>query len=387
MSKYKFDRDFVVFLVEKGYSTATIADIINCPSASLYQFMASHKIPAAKTVSNQCTPFQVAQIIHKYVSESIPSTEIAESFGVSCDTVLRILKLSGVDIKTNLDYINKNFNHSAFDDFSNEHASYFYGLLLADGCLSKDLSRLSIQVKSTDSELLEKLKEFLNSDCNINAYSKFDRRTNKTYHSSNFSIGSKNIIEKFMQMGYSPKKSLKEVAPPSILSNSRDFWRGMIDGDGHISKTRALVNLCGSRNIISKFKEVVEGLLPISLKRNIYIRDNGLCSIDYTGEDAVSILKWLYKDSVVFLSRKKEAARQIIDNHKTDVNGSQLRVTNKTGISCIFFQDRKPQGRFACCFKKDGKSVTFYFSVRKYGKEGAFRLAREKLDDLRKDQH
>lgn len=385
MNKYTFDRDFIVFLVEKGYNTATIADILNCPSASLYQFMRVHKIPAAKTVSNQCTPFQVTQIIDKYVLEHIPSTEIAESFGVDDCTILRILKLSGVDIKTRNDYKNKNLNHTAFDDFSDERAAYFYGLLLADGCLSKNLSRLAIQVKSTDSELLENLKEFINSDSNINTYSKFDKRTNKTYGSSNFSIGSKNIIEKFMQMGYSPQKSLKEVVPPSILSSSRNFWGGMIDGDGHVSKTRVLVGLCGSFDIISKFKEVVEEALPISLERKVYTDKRGLCSIEYTGGDAALILAWLYKDSLVFLSRKKDAALHIIDNYKTDVNGVQLKATNKTGVTGITFQDRGPQGRFACYSNKNGKSIFSYFSVRKYGKDGAFKMACEKLDSLRKD--
>jgi hypothetical protein len=107
-------------------------------------------------------------------------------------------------------------------------AKYWIGFLMADGCVSKR-SEVTLELKGSDEEHVRKFRAFIKSDAPIKETSQRCAR---------IAIRSIDLALVLADYGIVPRKSLIACAPAALLY-SRDFWRGMIDGDGCISPTRS----------------------------------------------------------------------------------------------------------------------------------------------------
>jgi hypothetical protein len=308
-----YDLDFINMLAEKGYGSNQVPQITMIPAPNLLAHCRRCGIHF-KPVSFNLTPNQIDIAKDLYLSGK-STYKIAEVFNIDHETVAYALKKIGVEIRPKTDkvYYHDNFNHKAFSDMSDEKSLYFYGLLLADGCLSKNKSgkynHIAIALKEEDKYMLQYLLDYLGSDNSIRDVSYFDKRTNKTYHSNSISFNDTEIVSRLVSYGFSPRKSLKEVVPPSPIKDSRHFWRGMIDGDGCLyKKGKSLkISLVGSKEINTAFNDFVESNVKIITKREVKHRNN-LFYIVYTGDDARRVSKLLYEDASIFLLRKKNIA-------------------------------------------------------------------------------
>lgn len=145
-------------------------------------------------------------------------------------------------------------------------------------------------------------------------------------------FGDKNFFEFLLNIGVTPKKSktIRELKIPKKYFS--DFFRGCIDGDGSISISKHpeskhnqyKVRLCSAsknfliwilKNCIDLFK-VKGGSISISQKSSVYV-------LTFAKEDSIKILRLIYKNSSVSLSRKKETALKI------------LRESKKVGVSIV----------------------------------------------------
>lgn len=114
------------------------------------------------------------------------------------------------------------------------------------------------------------------------------------------------------------KKSLTHEVCIGKIPNSlqRDFWRGMVDGDGcvYLSKRGAPeLHLCGTHQAVTEFKNFMtrEGLGSSAEVRSI----GKIFNISYGGSHLCPrALDILYTGSSIFLDRKKETADRIISN-------------------------------------------------------------------------
>ena len=67
--------------------------------------------------------------------------------------------------------------------------------------------------------------------------------------------------------------------------------------------------------------------------------------------------------------------------HKENMNNCKIRSDNKTGIVGVTYSTPNGVEYYVVSWREDGKRVNRAFSIKKYGKEEAFRLACEAREE------
>lgn len=148
---------------------------------------------------------------------------------------------------------------------SPEAFEYFCGLCISDGHMSQKTRNrgcLSIELKDSDAEILETIRE------QITVYSNIKTRTRSSNFSDTFTTKTLNVFDlgfrNFMvQQGvpYGIKTGVK-IPQWAILNNN--FWRGIIDGDGSlgfVNDGRCFLSLVTKSEFLA--------LVPINLIREL----------------------------------------------------------------------------------------------------------------------
>jgi len=165
---------------------------------------------------------------------------------------------------------------------------------------------LALCVKREDGYILKNLQSLLKMKHGYYEGSVRDKRTGKDYHRSMFQIQDPHLINQLYSQNLAPNKSACEKLPNLDWLTNKHFWRGMIDGDGHVNFTKsATLVFVGSEEIVNGFNSFVEHNIEIITKRKVtskkYI-NKILYRIAFTGDDARNIAKFLYQDCSISLT-------------------------------------------------------------------------------------
>lgn len=276
------------------------------------------------------------EIIKQYAS-GLSTCAIAKHRNISNVTIWSALRRNDIKLRSKKDQCYTLFiNHNAFDDLTPE-AAYWAGYLAADGCLrsyteKRKNAEISAYAQERDVCLLREFKTWLGSEHALT--DRIDKKTGT--RGKCFAFSSKNIYDRLISLGITPRKSHTLVVDP-VLANSIDFWRGAVDGDGWISiitsVTRYRQN--GSLRETDPYQYLIAGLAtasPAFAGQFIgFVRDHipeynvayeyhlvnpekptrhgisGACRIN--GSKAIKLLNILYyKDCYHALPRKMEKA-------------------------------------------------------------------------------
>jgi len=214
----------------------------------------------------------------------------------------------------------KGLDHDMFDVLD-EHASYWLGFLAADGCVT-DTDRIQLSLAVTDLNHIYKLKSWLDAEHVVT----FHPKTN----SARLIFTSHKIAQILSSFGIVPRKSKTLTIHESLVTN-RDFWRGVIDGDGYLrnivrkrtknSKTNVVhdvgINLVGSESLVSQFIYFCKSFTETTA---VPREHNGAFTVEISGKYCRKILETLYTDSSIYLQRKFETASDIIAGVKPGLN-------------------------------------------------------------------
>src|SRR3989344_5954833 len=153
----------------------------------------------------------------------ISQRKIAKKLGVGKTTVNRWSEELGLKFKKHT------VNESFFDKF-NEKSVYTLGFIFADGNISwnqeKGYYSLTITASEKDKEHLENLRRGISSTKPL----LYSDKTN----SERLIVNNKNICQKLISLGVTPRKSLTVKFPNIPKTYLRHFIRGVIDGDGNV---------------------------------------------------------------------------------------------------------------------------------------------------------
>lgn len=259
---------------------------------------------------------QKQQIIDWYFAGK-PQQFIADNMNVSRPTLRSNLLKWGIKLRTPIRYT---VNHHAFDKLTNE-TLYWLGIMATDGCIHRERNRTPlIQLCLQDKEHIKKFKMFLQATYPIRPHG---QRPN------NYLIvpRSKPIADRLEQYGITQRKTHSlEISNnyPQIL-RSKSFWRGVIDGDGHIGRYTqhqkykyALVHLGStSHNFIQQYQQFIHAILGqsynIRQQTNRRMSRKPLSLITISGKMAKKLLYHLYYDADIYLDRKYKRAIEIIN--------------------------------------------------------------------------
>lgn len=244
------------------------------------------------------------------LKKGVPLTTLAADYGVSWSSFRHHRIVAGIGPRTSR---KKTVDEHVFDTATPESA-YWIGFLMADGSVS-DQGFLTLGLSIKDAKHVEKFRDFLRSNHKLsvngkNGYS----QTTAVY----LRICSRTLCQALATYGVIPRKSLH--AKVIGLDNNRDFWRGMIDGDGSIGeyygyKTNIYpqISLCGSPEIIEQFEQYTKEIAPTV--KAIPRKHGKIDTFTVRGTNAVVLLKHLYAEANTALDRKLALALKLIEKH------------------------------------------------------------------------
>lgn len=299
--------DELVKLYNSGESFQTIAAKFNSTYARVRNAIISAGIvPRQRRI--EFSDLQIKDILHKYSTE-YSAQKIAKEYCVHIRTIKRVVEENGGVWKNDpCDFKIKEgvvINRDCFKEFNTEKEKYFYGLLLADGCIS-DKNTVSILLHSKDVDILIKFKNFLQYNKEIKKAPRQD--------AMRISFKDKVLADKLKSVGLHPRKSLNENVPSFYDRGDismRHFWRGFTDGDGCVQSTKSfrsrLFSIIGTKEILQEFEIFCRTFAGAS-ERKLYKHPsvNKNCyEIRYCGIEASRIAALIYGDCSIYLERKK----------------------------------------------------------------------------------
>lgn len=238
--------------------------------------------------------------------DGFPQTKIEETLKMTRKTIRTILQQSGLlRDKSSQWRLSKGstLDETVLNTLTPE-ALYWIGFLYADGHIRKNKEySIEIEIELKDKLHLEKYKAFFKCNKEIKQYSD---------NSCSLKIFSKVLHNKLKELGFTNNKSWNAV-PHDLLKDSRDFWRGVIDGDGGVYNhyTTKQVSLCGTMETIFEFiifcteKLGIKSKYPSPSNKDGY-KKGTLFQVHYYSEDCKKVLDLLYKDATAYLDRKYE---------------------------------------------------------------------------------
>jgi hypothetical protein len=208
-------------------------------------------------------------------------------------------------------------NDDVFNELTPE-ALYWIGFLYADGSIESARPRITLSITCTDKEHLRKFAEFIGRDLKVLTLSK--REDTKEFSNANplcsVKFSSTKIYERLKLLGFSNSKS-SFIECHSELSHSRDFWRGVVDGDGwiYISDRKKGIGLSGTKETLVAFRGFLNNN-GIPIKQNPYKdKRKNVHKMDIHGNGQNNpTVDLLYKDATVYLDRKYKIYQEWTNN-------------------------------------------------------------------------
>lgn len=204
-------------------------------------------------------------------------------------------------------------------DIEPGHLAYIYGLIQTHGhysSYSRNRGRISIELSERDKDILFKIESILPVSCTINTRT---RSSSTTYTLNIFDQSFRTMLEEF---GLAPGKKSSSIRPPDFNAHNlieRDYWRGVIDGDGSLGFTKQgnpFISLVSKSNdLIEPYKDLIKihcDFRPIT-KRNK--RDDAYNVTVF--RQSPKLIERLYPPDCLGIDRKIALARSILDTQCT----------------------------------------------------------------------
>jgi hypothetical protein len=170
-----------------------------------------------------------------------------------------------------------------------------------------------------DQTLVAAFKAFVRSEATI-----FSGERPNGKHWYSIQVSDSQIFHDLCALGIVPRKSLT-LKVSQRLAQSRDFWRGAVDGDGCLylksGKYLAMFLCSASFDFICQFSDFLSSL---GISRKITVderKKNPLYSIQLSGWQARRLARELYLDCCMALDRKLAIAEQAMRLEDLRVDG------------------------------------------------------------------
>jgi hypothetical protein len=273
---------------------------------------------------NRLSDIQKIEVVEKFKS-GIATKQIALEYNKETCEINKFLRRRNL-LASSPKYTVK---HDIFSIIDSEEKAYFLGVLYADGCVHKNVVKLSLQ--ELDKDILLKFRDFLGSNHKINI--RKDPRQPNSPDILTVSIGSKQIVNDLKKLGCMERKSLilefptKNQVPPELIKH---FIRGYFDGDGsftkYFNKTENVNKYCSTIVSTYNFCITLDKVVKKNCNINTYLqirhknRKTTTRQLKISGRKQVfRFLAWIYDEATIYMNRKYnkyQCIKQEFENRK-----------------------------------------------------------------------
>lgn len=253
------------------------------------------------------------QIVADYVKGEGGTSYLAKKYHApSVGTIFSILKAHNVP-RRSLSEARRiacgyTVDETVFERIDTREKAYWLGMMYSDGyisCISPYTKVFGLSAHERDKDIIEKFKNFLNYSGAIGNYETTGGYKAGTKY-SRIVVGNNKIVEDLQRHGLPEHKSLILKAMPDIFYKD-DFVRGVIDGDGSITKKLGLLAISGTHDFLLSIAEYFG--LPYRLTP-----DRSIWCLAYNAQESRYITTRLYQNAPVYLNRKYELAKRYFNS-------------------------------------------------------------------------
>lgn len=246
--------------------------------------------------------------IDEYLNSNISYLKIKEKYGYNQERMIKKLLAIGANIERKYKV---NFNRNAFEKIETEEDAYVLGFILADGYLNEERNFLQIKLQKKDEDILEKINKYFKCSVPIK-YGIHNITKNELCY---ITLNSKTLINNLKQYNLFQNKSCKEIPYYDINDDLiKHYIRGIIDGDGYVCINETRIGVCGSKEVLTFIHNHLINNFDLKFGkkyRGVYYDERyNIYRLYYTGENALKVMEYLYKDSFIYLNRKYNLAIQ-----------------------------------------------------------------------------
>lgn len=214
-----------------------------------------------------------------------------------------------------------------------EAGAWFMGIWTTDGSLSK---RNYLDITMRDADTVYQAAECIGLPVE-RVGTKTLRNSKEVHH---FRVGVVRLLSRLAAIGVTPgPKTLTASAPVSLAFN-RHFWRGVIDGDGHVSDTAYAVSFITASPVLrDQFSAFIRHSLGFDPVVDVRAKGRSGTKVDCwipvcRSERAVKVLQLLYDRCCYRMERKSAAAAALLSRWKHRQHDlSNLAQQRNTAIS------------------------------------------------------
>ena len=254
-----------------------------------------------------------------YQIQPITYQEMCEKFLISRPTLEKILRQFHIKIWNQAQLFSPNLQEHFFQNIDTDEKGYFLGLLITDGNIFQYNSathqiNVNLTLQESDKYILEKFQKAVQSNRKI---------TNDGRGCCQVMVLSTIMAKDLEQYGVIPQKTFTIRFPFNVPKQYYNaIFRGIIDGDGSIGFYSQPGKKAHSKSIrlCSASKEFLQDIQMLLFQelnirpRSIRQEKENLWTIGYGAKnDLEKIISWMYKDSTIYLSRKKEKCDLILN--------------------------------------------------------------------------
>lgn len=315
----------IIKMYEDGATPKQIAPFFNLSHQHIYGLVNKYGKPRnVYEAQNLKNSYITREYLENLCLEYPNSTHknLAKIIGINTHTLIKLMRTVGFR-RTSTEISNvmsgvysRGIDENYFETIDTEEKAYIIGMLAADGHICSTNNGICLQLN--DEDVIEKISKILN----LNYKTRKNNKTGNNY----FLMRKSNWKWKqdLISHGIVEKKSLILAFPTTIPEHlMRHFIRGYFDGDGSISlcinkktgRKTPQMSVVSSISFLEGLKKIIfdniGAKLTITNKGKYYTTSWGGIHVTKKFYD------YLYKDSTIFMDRKKLKFEQILLNWKT----------------------------------------------------------------------
>lgn len=260
-----------------------------------------------------------SELFKMYETGNYTGKQLSEIFPISDVAINALLRRNGYNTKSQSELQRKYpIKEDFFDKIDTEEKAYILGLLYADGCNNTDRNSVSLGLKESDKEVLEKITEIIQPTKPLQFVDTYKSREKTGFKNSQnqyrLVIANKHISQRLVELGCGKSKThsltfpTEEQVPSHLI---RHFVRGYFDGDGSVSGDKQKqFSFVGTIDFLLPLQQILMkelGFSETKLDQRHKNIDNNIRSLKYCGINQCILFRdWLYEGANIYFERKRK---------------------------------------------------------------------------------